>query len=45
MFNNIGELCPKFKDIPKWGKIYMAFYKQTIQHFYAGQNQRQSNDI
>ena len=28
MFNNIGELCPKFKDIPKWGKIYMAFYKR-----------------
>ena len=28
MFNNIGELCQKFKDLPKWGKIYMAFYKR-----------------
>ena len=28
MFNNIGELCPKFKDLPNEAKMCMAFYKR-----------------
>jgi hypothetical protein len=30
MFNNIGELCPKFKDLPNEAKfIWLFFFLQT----------------
>jgi hypothetical protein len=30
MFNNIGELCPKFKDLPNEAKLIWLFTNEDI---------------
>jgi hypothetical protein len=34
MFNNIGELCPKFKDLPNEAKFIWLFTNEDITYQY-----------